>query len=243
MEDPIIPFDLSRMFLGDHPPLFFAEVLFRTLLIYGYTLTLIRWIGGRSVAQLSMTDMLLVIALGSAVGDATFYPDVPLLEAMLVVTAIVLLNKALDAVSARSKVANRLIDGRPIIVVRDGRIDVEGRKAGGLSMEEVKSMMRRAGVANLGQVEMAFVEEGGGVSVFARRQTAPGLSLLPPGDLLQDIQLRAPGKPEDSRLCCTDCGNLRQAEDVQPGQSCDNCGNPRWTEARLLDTDDLGQLD
>lgn len=35
-----------------------------------------------------MTDMLLVIALGSAVGDATFYPDVPLFEAMLVITAI-----------------------------------------------------------------------------------------------------------------------------------------------------------
>ena len=54
------------MFLGDAPALFYAEILVRTVIIYGYTLLLIRWIGGRSVAQLSMVDTLLVIALGSA---------------------------------------------------------------------------------------------------------------------------------------------------------------------------------
>lgn len=88
MKDPVAPFGLWRMFIGEHPPQFYLEALFRTLPIYSYTLALIRWTGGRSVAQLSMTDMLLVITLGSAVGDATFYPDVPLFEAVLVITAI-----------------------------------------------------------------------------------------------------------------------------------------------------------
>lgn len=244
MEEPtIVPFELARMFVGDHPPLFYLEVLFRTLLIYSYTLTLIRWIGGRSVAQLSMTDMLLVIALGSAVGDATFYPDVPLFEAMLVITAIVLFNKLLDTLAARSKTANRLIDGRAIIVVRDGCINIAGRDAGDLSMAEVKSMLRKEGVANLGQVEMAFLEEGGGVSVFCRREPAPGLSLLPPEDLLQEMSLRVPGKPAEGQLCCTECGNLRQAAEPRPDQTCGNCGNRDWATARLLDNSDLSQLD
>ncbi len=88
MDQPPIPFDLARMFLGDAPPLFFLEILVRTLLIYGYTIVLIRWIGGRGVAQLSMVELLLVITLGSAVGDVTFYPDVPLLHAMAVITIV-----------------------------------------------------------------------------------------------------------------------------------------------------------
>lgn len=243
MEDTVAPFDLWRMFVGEHPPLFYLEVLFRTLLIYSYTLTLIRWIGGRSVAQLSMTDMLLVIALGSAVGDATFYPDVPLFEAMLVITAIVLLNKGLDALAARSKTANRLIDGRSIAVVRDGCIDMAGREAGDLSMAEVKSMLRRQGVANLGQVEIAFLEEGGGVSVFGRRQVVPGLSLLPPEDLLQNLTLRTPGEPVDGQFCCAECGNPRQAAEMRLDQPCDNCGNKSWTPARLLAGNELSRLD
>lgn len=243
MEEAIVPFDLSRMFLGDHPPLFYLEILFRTVVIYGYTLALIRWIGGRSVAQLSMMDMLLVIALGSAVGDATFYPDVPLLQAMLAITVIVLLNKGLDALAARSKRANQIIDGRPITVVRDGCISVPGRKASDMSMEEVRSMLRRKGVANLGQVEMAFVEEGGGMSVFGRRKPLPGLSLLPPDDVMPHFALRVPGKMIEGHLCCAECGNLRQAAGSGRDQPCDNCGNPRWTEARLLDTGELPQLD
>lgn len=243
MEDPVIPFDLARMFLGEHPPLFYLEILFRTVVIYGYTLALIRWIGGRSVAQLSMMDMLLVIALGSAVGDATFYPDVPLLQAMLAITVVVVLNKALDALAARSKRTNQLIDGRPITVVRDGCISIPGRKASDLSMEEVRSMLRRRGVANLGQVEMAFVEEGGGMSVFGRRRPQPGLSLLPPDDVIPHVALRVPGRRVDDHLCCAECGNLRQADGSGQDQPCDNCGSPRWTEARLMDTAGLPLLD
>ena len=85
MDQPVTPFDLQRMFLGEQPLLFYAEILVRTLIIYAYTLVMIRWIGGRGVAQLSMVEFVLVIALGSAVGDAMFYPDVPLLAAMLVI--------------------------------------------------------------------------------------------------------------------------------------------------------------
>lgn len=34
MDQPVTPFDLQRMFLGDQPLLFYAEILVRTLLIY-----------------------------------------------------------------------------------------------------------------------------------------------------------------------------------------------------------------
>ncbi|MDO5705267.1 MAG: DUF421 domain-containing protein [Paracoccus sp. (in: a-proteobacteria)] len=243
MEDSVVPFDLWRMFIGEHPPLFYLEVLFRTLLIYSYTLGLIRWIGGRSVAQLSMTDMLLVIALGSAVGDATFYPDVPLLQAMLVITAIVLFNKLLDNLAARSRAARRVIDGPAIALVRDGCIDISGRDAGDLTMAEIKSMLRKQGVANLGQVEMAFLEEGGGASVFRREQAGPGLSLLPPEDLLQSLSLPTPGEPVEGRLCCTECGHLRPDAQGSSNQACANCKNMTWTTARLLKSKSPGELD
>ncbi len=92
MEDPVVPFDLVRMFLGSEPPLFYLEILVRTCVVYLYALVLIRWVGGRGVAQMSTVEFLLVIALGSAVGDAMFYPDVPLLHAMLVISAVVVIN-------------------------------------------------------------------------------------------------------------------------------------------------------
>lgn len=243
MDEPVVPFELARMFLGDHEPLFYLEIVFRTVLIYGYTLALIRWIGGRSVAQLSMIDLLLVIALGSAVGDATFYPDVPLLEAMLVITVIVLINKGLDKLIERSDRAKRVIDGRSIALVRNGRILARGRAARDLSTAEVKSMLRVHGVANLGQVEMAFLEAGGGVSVFRRETPFPGLSLVPPDDVTPPVPLRIPGEAIDGRVCCTACGDARQAHNVLPDVPCRQCGNPQWTAARLFADSEMHQLD
>ena len=52
MDDPVVPFDLIRMFLGSDPALFYLEIVFRTCIIYGYALLLIRWVGGRGIAQM-----------------------------------------------------------------------------------------------------------------------------------------------------------------------------------------------
>ena len=101
MDQPVVPFDLVRMFVGSEPALFYLEIVVRTVIVYSYTLLLLRWIGGRSVAQLSMVEFLLVIALGSAVGDALFYPEVPLLHAMAAISLVVLINKGLDIAIAR----------------------------------------------------------------------------------------------------------------------------------------------
>ena len=73
--------------------------------------------------------------------------------------------------------------------------------------------------------------------------TIRGLSLLPPDDMMGHFTLRVPGETVDGHLCCAECGKLRQAAEVTPGQPCDNCGNLRWTKARLLDAGELPQLD
>ncbi|SEI03361.1 DUF421 domain-containing protein [Paracoccus alkenifer] len=227
MADPIVAFDLQRMFLGDHPALFYAEIIFRTALVYGYTLTLIRWIGGRSVAQLSMVDLLLVIALGSAVGDATFYPEVPLFHAMLVITLIVGLNKLLDTLIERSDVAKRLIDGRTITVVSDSRILCEALAQRDLSPLEIKSMLRMRGISNLGEIESAYLEASGGLSVFRRAQAIPGLAIVPP------LEVETPAAPQPgakAEICCTNCGARRAGRSARPDLPCPDCHRDQgWT--------------
>jgi uncharacterized membrane protein YcaP (DUF421 family) len=102
------------MFFGDEPPLFLLEITFRTIVIYLYTLFLIRWVGSRSIAQLSLVEFLLVIALGSAVGDAMFYPDVPLFHCILVITVVVLLDKAIAFLISRNATLEDVIEGRRV---------------------------------------------------------------------------------------------------------------------------------
>jgi uncharacterized membrane protein YcaP (DUF421 family) len=218
--DPIIAFDWPRMLWGDAPPLFLAEILFRVLVIWLWTALLLRWIGGRSIAQLSLVEFLLVIALGSAVGDALFYPEVPLLHAMLAILLIVLLDKAVDLAIRRWQVAKRLIDGRPLEVIRDGRILCDGVTARALGVSELMEMLRLKGIENLGEVRAAYLEPSGELSLFRARPARPGLRISPPVELVDPV---AP-LPYD-RACCCNCGFV--AERVAP--ECAACGASSWT--------------
>lgn len=229
MEQPITPFDLHRMFLGDYPPLFFLEILFRVVVIYGWTLLMIRWIGGRGVAQLSLVEFLLVIALGSAVGDAMFYEDVPLLVAMLVITAVVVINKLLDKLIVRSQAAERIIDGSPVAILREGVLVTEGMRARDLGTDEVKAMLRNGGVSNLGQVEHAFLEVNGGISVFRFARPRPGLAIVPPSEVVPPQPLTHPHVAPRGLACCAACGQVVKAGQVLPDTTCPNCGGRCWT--------------
>lgn len=182
MEQTVEPFDLVRMLVGEQPPLFFAEIVLRTLIVYAYTFALVRWLGGRSVAQLSVIEFLLVIALGSAVGDAMFYPDVPLLHALLVITIVVVINKFIDTMLARVPAAEKIFDASPVEVVKNGELLSEGLATAGYGPQEVIEQLRMQGIRNLGEVETGILESNGRLSVFKLKKPVKGMALLPPAD-------------------------------------------------------------
>ena len=126
--EPVDVFDLKRMLIGDESPLFLLEIVVRTLIVYVYALLLLRWLGSRTIGQLSTVEFLLVIALGSAVGDAMFYPDVPLVHAMLVVTVVVFAIAGVAALMGKKQV-QQAVPPAPTAAVDSSKRDVDAVKA------------------------------------------------------------------------------------------------------------------
>ncbi|WP_323008315.1 DUF421 domain-containing protein [Paracoccus sp. (in: a-proteobacteria)] len=158
--------ELHRIFLGNQSFGFAWEIVFRTTIIYFYTLALMRWLGGRTVAQLSIVEFLLVIAIGSAVGDSLFYPDVPLLPAMFAIFLVAAFNKLLDEAILSSDMLSRLFEGRPRIVISNGRVHQDRLRQQGIGMSELYLKLREKGVTDLAEVKFAILESNGGLSVL-----------------------------------------------------------------------------
>jgi uncharacterized membrane protein YcaP (DUF421 family) len=221
-----IPFDLERMIWGREPALYYLEIAFRVLVIWLWTIVLLRWVGGRSISQMSVVEFLLVIALGSAVGDAMFYPEVPLLHAMLVILMIVLADKGIDIAFRKWSRAKRLVDGQPTEILCNGHLRQAGLKAQGVGPTEVKELLRLNGVRNLGQVELAYMEPSGSLSVFLFPQSRPGLAIVPPRELAP------PATPDaTSPSCCANCGLLRDLS----LPTCPECGSSSVATAQKVD--------
>jgi uncharacterized membrane protein YcaP (DUF421 family) len=230
----IQPFDLHRMFLGDLPVLFTLEVIVRTVIMYGYTLLLVRWLSRRAVGQLSLVEFLLVIALGSAVGDPMFYPDVPLLHAMAVVAVVVFLNRGLNHLIIQSGRIERLVEGTPVPVVEEGLIQYQNLNQSLIGHEELFEYLRLRGVEHLGVVRQAYIEQGGRLSLFrySRQQQRPGLRINPPGELAPPLHLQQGTSVEKAGLlACVQCGYVQRFTSGQSLPVCPRCQSPLWTDA------------
>ncbi len=234
MQEQVVPFDLVRMFFGEDPALFYLEIAFRICLIYLYSLMLIRWVGGRGIAQMSTVEFLLVIALGSAVGDAMFYPEVPILHAMLVITGVVLINKALDLLIFRFRPLERVIDGITREVVRDGVICISTLRDQRIGHSELFESIREAGFTNLGQLRSAYLETSGRFSFFASSQPTYGLSIEPPWTIEPPLRLgpRAAIDSAARSACCT-CGTVLPEGTPMTPDACRTCGEASWMAAAL----------
>lgn len=159
-------FDIGRIFVGEHPVQFYIEVLLRSSLMFIFALLVIRFLGKRNLSQISAFDLVIIIALGSAVGDPMFYDDVPILPALTAVSVVVVFNLALARLTRVHRRFESFVESSPRLVVRRGAILHDALKKEVLSIAELLELLRIAGVERLEDVEAAVLETSGHLSVL-----------------------------------------------------------------------------
>jgi uncharacterized membrane protein YcaP (DUF421 family) len=233
-------FDLYRIFLGDQPLGFFLEIMFRTVVMYLYVLLLLRLLGKRGMGQLSPFEFTIIIALGSAVGDPMFYPEVPLLHCLAVVTLVVAMTRFVTYLSNRWESVEDFLEGQPCCVVEDGVLNLKAIDGERFSREELFMLLREKGVSQLGQVRRAYVEPSGGVSAFRwpDDRAKPGLPTIPPYDEWTPqpgIAVRGAARRGGVLYACWKCGHSEHPVDARP---CSRCEGDEWIAATCDPLDD-----
>ena len=155
------------------------EIALRTAFMYLYTLGLVRLLGKRGMGELSPFDFVIIVSLGSAVGDPMFYADVPLLHGVIVVTVVVGLQRLVFRLTERSPAMEHLIESSPALLVEDGKIVQKTLDLEDLSERELFMYLRLEGVEQLGEVRLAYLEQNGRVSVYKADKSDGGRSVLP----------------------------------------------------------------
>ena len=159
------------MFLGDSVGLLYLlEIAFRTTVMYVYALVFSRFVGKRSVGQISPFEFIMIIVISSAAGDPMFYHDVPLTHGILVLTVVMLLHRAMSLVTDKSERGEDVLEGEPVLVIENGAVIESALGAGTMSRRELMSELRQQGVRDVGEIDKAFFEPSGRVSLFQASQ-------------------------------------------------------------------------
>ena len=227
-------FDFHRIFIGNAPLTFLLEIVFRTIIMYGYTIFLLRVLGKRGMGQLSTLELAIIISFGTAVGDPMIEAETPILYGMVAVTVITTLQIGLERLINKNKKVEAFMEGAPNLVVNQGVIQWDCLVKDNLSKEDLFRSLRAKDVEHLGQINKAFFETSGQISVLYQspKQVKPGLSVLPENEQNPDKILRK-GVPvkEAGLYCCYNCGNLRSLSQIQPVPSCQVCKSSEWVAA------------
>ena len=172
--EPITPFDWQRIFVGVQPPLFFLEIVVRVILVYGFTVFMLRFTGKRGQRQMSRFELVLVIALGSATGDTMFYPEVPILYAWLIIAVMIGLDRLVGELQFHSKKVNTFLQGDPRLVLEDGRILQDSLHPEQIRRDELLGLLREQGIENTGELKYVFIEETGSLGIIRRQKGQEG---------------------------------------------------------------------
>jgi len=219
--------DWHRIFFSDQPYTFFIEIVFRTFVMFFVVIVILRLAGKRSVQQLSIFEIVMIITLGSAAGDPMFYEDVGLLHAVLVFIIILGFYRLLVYVISKNEKVEELLEGKAIYVIKEGMLCLDEVSGNEFGSDEFFAALRVKNIEHFGQIRYAILEDTGVISVFyyADEQVKPGLPILP-----AEYEKKSKIILEKGVYSCTYCGNTLL---LMPSKKivCERCNGEEWVRA------------
>lgn len=144
------------------------EFVLRGLLIYGFLLIALRLTGKRQVGQLAPFDLVLLLVLSNAVQNSMNAGDNTVAAGFILVATLLTANGLLSWLTARSKRAETLLEGRPQILVHHGIPDDAMLASERITRHELMAAVRQAGLSDLAEVRVAILETNGRINVIAK---------------------------------------------------------------------------
>jgi uncharacterized membrane protein YcaP (DUF421 family) len=158
--------DWKALFLPDIP---LIEIVLRGSIMYLSLFILLRIILKRQSGTLGITDLLLITLLADASqnGMAGEYKSIP--NGILLVATIIFWNFALDWLSYKSPILQRLIEPPPLLLVKNGQLLRRNMRKELVTDEELMVQLREQGVSDISKVKEAYMESDGHISVVENK--------------------------------------------------------------------------
>jgi uncharacterized membrane protein YcaP (DUF421 family) len=147
------------------------EFVARAAIIYTFLLVLLRMTGKRQVGQLAPFDLVLLLILSNAVQNAMNAGDNSVLAGLILAVTLIALNHGVAYVSYRFRKVETFIEGRPEILVHDGKVFQKVLDDQQISELELRTALRNGGCASIEEVHLAILENNGHVSVIPKKDS------------------------------------------------------------------------
>ncbi|WP_258264618.1 DUF421 domain-containing protein [Rossellomorea sp. SC111] len=154
-------------------------IILRTLFLYVMIIFIFRIMGKREIGELSILDLVVFMMIAEMAVMAIEEPEDPIIHTVLPMGIIVLVQILFAWFSLRSKSFRELLDGKPTVIIHNGKIDDKAMKKQRYNYDDLLLQLREKDIFNVADVEFAILEPSGKLSVLQKDKKTPHSLTLP----------------------------------------------------------------
>ncbi len=133
---------------------------------YFFLLLSVRVLTRRPGAQMTLFEFVIVFLIGGVIILATGGYDRAVTNCATAILTIGLLHRSVSFLKAKSSHFGAIIDGTPLVAVKDGAWQTEVMRGMSLAPEDIMAAARLKGINSIFDVKYAILERNGTISII-----------------------------------------------------------------------------
>ncbi len=145
----------------------------RTVVLYLVLIAVIRLMGKRQVGQMEPSEFVVTMLVANLASIPMQDEGVPLYSGLVPILTVLGAELLLSFFSLRSVQFRRVLCGKPVILIENGKILQENLQKTRVTLDELTGHLREKDVLDVRTVQYAILETNGNLSVFPYPKYTP----------------------------------------------------------------------
>jgi len=150
-----------------------AILLVRTFIVYILVITSLRLMGKRQIGELQPSELVVAIMISDLACVPMSQLSTPLLYGIIPIFTLVISEIFLSYISLKSEKIRIMLNGRPQILMKDGKLCREEMKKARVNIDDLLEELRKCGYYSFEDVDTVVLETGGSISVIPSAKAEP----------------------------------------------------------------------
>ena len=148
-------------------------VALRTVIFYIALIAVIRLMGKRQVAQMEPSEFVVTMLVANLASIPLEELKTPVSVGLTAMATVLALELGLSWVSLKSVGLRRLLCGKPVILIDNGKLLADNLRRTRVNLDELSGHLREKGILEIQAVQFAILETNGAITVFPYPQLQP----------------------------------------------------------------------
>lgn len=145
----------------------------RAIIIYITVILAVRIMGKRQIGELKPHELVVTVLVSQVASIPLEDNSMPLANMFIPILIFVSFEILASAISMKSLSFRNLLQGRPIFVIKNGKLDEKQMKRLRFTMDDLVDAIRQKDVFDISTVQDAVIETNGTVSVLQKSEFSP----------------------------------------------------------------------